>query len=72
MKEKIIAVIEDMLSLKKGTIQEDTKIEEIEEWDSLMHVMIIGRLEEELGISIPLEQTMDMTTVRQLLDRAGA
>ncbi len=72
MKEKIIAVIEDMLSLKTGTIQEDTKIEEIEEWDSLMHVMIIGRLEEELGISIPLEQTMDMTTVRQLLDRAGA
>ena len=56
MKEKIIALIEAALEVPSGTITEDTMIAEVEEWDSLAHVMIIGELEEKLGLSIPLEK----------------
>ena len=71
MKEKIIALIEAALEVPSGTITEDTMIAEVEEWDSLAHVMIIGELEEKLGFSIPLEEAVDLTGVRELLEKCG-
>lgn len=69
MKEKVIALIEDILNVPAGTITEDTRIEDVEEWDSLAHVTIIGELEERLGISIPLEEAIELTSVRELLEK---
>lgn len=71
MKEKILALIEDILKVSRGTVTEQLKIEEIEEWDSLAHVMIMGELEEKLGISIPLEEALEITSVAELLALAG-
>ena len=66
MKEKIIKLIEDVLKVPAGTITED-----VEQWDSLAHVMIIGQLEEELGVSIPLDEAIDLKGMRELLEKAG-
>lgn len=71
MKEKIILLIEDILKVPAGTITEDTVIDEVEQWDSLAHVMIIGELEEQLKISIPLEEAIEIGSVRELLEKAG-
>ena len=71
MKEKIIALIEAALEVPSGTITEETMMEDVEEWDSLAHVMIIGELEEKLGLSIPLEEAVDLTGVRELLEKCG-
>ncbi|MCH5343108.1 MAG: acyl carrier protein [Acetatifactor sp.] len=71
MKEKIIALIEELLKVPAGTITEDTQIEDVEQWDSLAHVMIIGELEGRLGVSIPLEEAIELTGVRELLEKAG-
>ena len=57
MKEKIIKLIEDVLKVPAGTITED--------------VMIIGQLEEELGVSIPLDEAIDLKGMRELLEKAG-
>lgn len=72
MKEKIIALIEEALNVPAGTITEDTMIEDVEQWDSIAHVMIIGELEEKLGISIPLEEAVELTGMRELLEKCGA
>ena len=69
MKEKVIALIEEILNVTPGTITEDTRIEDVEEWDSLTHVTIIGELEERLGISIPLEDAIELTSVREILEK---
>ena len=71
MKEKIIKLIEEVLKVPAGTITEDTMIEDVEQWDSLAHVMIIGQLEEELGVSIPLEEAIELKGMRELLEKAG-
>lgn len=71
MKEKIIKLIEDILKVPAGTITEDTMIEDVEQWDSLAHVMIIGQLEEELGVSIPLDEAIELKGMRELLEKAG-
>lgn len=70
MKEKIIALIEEILKVPQGTITEQTRIEDVEQWDSLAHVMIIGALEEKLGIAIPLEEAVELEDMQELLSKA--
>lgn len=72
MKEKVIAIIEEILKVPAGTITEDTKMEDVEAWDSLAHVMIIGEIEEQLGVEIPLDEAAEMTTVKELLESVEA
>lgn len=71
MREKIIELIEKTLKLEEGTISEETKIEDVEGWDSLAHVLIIGDLESSLGISIPLDEAIEITSVGELFEKAG-
>lgn len=67
MIEKILALIEEVLKVPNGTITVDTMAEDIEEWDSLAHVMLIGELEEKLGISIPLDEAVEIKGVKDIL-----
>ena len=71
MQDKIIALIEELLKVPAGTVTIDTQIEDVEEWDSLMHVMIIGELEERLGVVISLDDAIERAGVRELLEKAG-
>jgi acyl carrier protein len=71
LQKQITALIEELLKLPEGTITIDTQIADVEEWDSLAHVMIIGELEERLGVSIPLDDAIELTCVRELFEKAG-
>lgn len=71
MKEKVIALIEEILNVPAGTITEDTRSEDLEEWDSLAHVTLIGELEERFGISIPLDEAIELASVREILEKCG-
>lgn len=72
MKEKIISLVEEILKVTAGTITETTTMEDVEQWDSLAQVMIIGELEERFGISIPLEEAVEITSMKELLEKSGA
>lgn len=69
--QEIIALIEELLKVPAGTITMDTQIADVEEWDSLAHVMIIGELETQLNVSIPLDDAIELTSVKELLEKAG-
>ena len=70
-RDEIIALIEELLKVPAGTITVDTQIADVEEWDSLAHVMIIGELETQLDVSIPLDDAIELTSVKELLEKAG-
>lgn len=70
-RERMLALIGEILQVPEGTINEATRMEDVEEWDSLAHVMLIGELEERLGISIPLEQAAEIASVAELFKAAG-
>ena len=72
MKEKIISLVEEILKVTAGTITETTKMEDVEQWDSLAQVMIIGELEVRFGISIPLLEAVAITSMKELLEKSGA
>lgn len=72
MKDKVLRLIEEILQVPEGTVTPETKIADVEEWDSLAHVMIIGALEEQLGIEIPLDEAVEITCVQEILDGCHA
>ncbi|AKA70304.1 acyl carrier protein [Clostridium scatologenes] len=64
MKEnEIIEAIAYALEIDKERLNNDTKRESIEEWDSLGHIEIISELEERLNIKIPFEGIADIEKV---------
>ena len=71
LQKNILELIEELLKVPTGTVTVDTQIADVEEWDSLMHVMIIGELESRLGVAIPLDDAVELTSVKELLDKAG-
>ncbi|MBR0171874.1 MAG: acyl carrier protein [Lachnospiraceae bacterium] len=71
MKDQIIELLAELLNVPADTITEDTMASDIESWDSLNHVLIIGALEERLGIVIPLDEAAEITGVKELLDACG-
>ena len=71
MREKIIALMEEIFQVPAGTVTEVTKAEDLEEWDSLAHVMLIDALDSELGISIPLDEAVEISSVAEIFEKAG-
>ena len=67
MKEKIIALITEILQVTDGTVSESTLIDDLEEWGSMEQVMIVGERESQLGIVISLDEAMEMTGVPDIL-----
>ena len=71
LQHKIIALVEEYLKLPAGSITPDTQIADVDEWDSLAHVMIIGELEQRLGVTIPLDDATEISSMGELLEKAG-
>lgn len=71
MEAKVIGLIESVLKVPAGTVTVQTRAQDLEQWDSLAHVMIIGALEEQLGIEIPLEEAVEIEDVAGILKYAG-
>lgn len=71
LKDQILSLITEILQVPEGTVTGDTRMEDLEQWDSLAHVMLIGELEDRLHVSIPLDEAVEITSVREILEKAG-
>ena len=72
MKEKVFEIIAGILKIDAASLTEETKIEDIEKWDSLAHLMIIEAIDNKLGKSIPIDKAMEITSVKELLEAVEA
>lgn len=71
MKNEILALMAEVLQVPEDMITEDTRMDDLEEWDSLAHVMLIGELESQLGISLSVDEAVEITCVKELLELCG-
>ena len=71
MIEEVLELNTQILQVEQGFITIDTKIDDVEQWDSLAHVMIIGELEDKMGIKIALDDAIELKSVSELLEKAG-
>lgn len=61
-----IAFITDILEEEQGTLNLETKREDCEKWDSLMHLRIVMEIERKYGVEIPFEIIPNIRTLNDL------
>ena len=64
----IIEIFEDILDVKKGTVNLSSNSSDIDEWDSVATVNIIVALEDEFGIKFKLEDIQEVKSVKDFVE----
>lgn len=71
MEEKLCAIIAEVLNVDREQISSKTRVEDVEQWDSLAHLMIIEAIENKLGKTISIEKAVDIDSVEMIMDLIG-
>lgn len=69
IQSQVVKIFSEVLNVPSEIITADLSIGDIPEWDSMGNLAVIARLESELGIDFPVEDLMDLTSVRSIVDR---
>lgn len=64
IKVKIFKVMSSVLEVEVTSLNEDSSIDNIENWDSIRHLNLILALEEEFSITIPDEEVGDLVNYK--------
>lgn len=63
-KVKILEVMSSVFEVELSMLNEDSSIDNIENWDSIRHLNLILALEEEFKITIPDEEVGDLVNYK--------
>lgn len=61
--DEFLTFVAEILEVDVSAISSDTRYGEIPEWDSLMHLRLIGEIEERYDVEMPLEDVSDIQTL---------
>ena len=64
MKVKILEVMSSVFEVELTSLNEDSSIDNIENWDSIRHLNLILALEEEFNITIPDEEVGNLVNYK--------
>jgi acyl carrier protein len=67
MEQKLITVMAAALGVDPELLKLDSAVGEIEAWDSVAQINIVSEVEEEFGVSIPIEKIAELHTIRDFL-----
>ena len=66
-----MALLEEMMELDEGTLTPDTKLGDIEEYDSMAKLSLIVLMNDEFGKKINANQIKGFQSVKDILDFMG-
>ena len=66
-----LALLEEMMELESGTLNEETVLEELEEWNSLAAISLIVLVNEKCGMILTAEEIKSFKTVSDILNYMG-
>ena len=69
--KKKLTLLEEMMELDEGTLTPDTKLGDIEEYDSMAKLSLIVLMNDEFGKKINVNQIKGFQTVQDILDFVG-
>ena len=67
--KQFIALCEEILELKEGTLKMDTRLDNIEEWDSLTRMDLVSYCDDKFDITLPVEIFRDAEIFQDLVDK---
>ncbi len=62
-KEEKLAMLEEVMDLDEGDLEEDALLEDIDEWDSLSVLTLISEMKKRFDISLSTLQIREFKTV---------
>lgn len=74
MEERLQNVFSQALNVPASKVRDDLQYHSIPEWNSIGHMMLIGALEDEFGISIDSDDVVNMNNVaaiKEVLKKYG-
>lgn len=66
--ERLTAVFQDVFDDEDITIGEKTTAADIEDWDSLSHIMLLSAVEDEFGIKFDMKAVQGLKNVGEMVD----
>ena len=66
--EKLTEVFRDVFDDESIVINENTTSSDIEEWDSIEHINLIGAVEEEFKLRFKMKEVSGMKNVGEMID----
>lgn len=66
--EKVNAVIQDVFDDDSIRVSDETVASDVDGWDSLMHITLIGTIEDEFDIKFAMKDVVGMKNVGQMID----
>lgn len=64
--EEKIALIEEMMDLDEGMLNEDSVLEEFEEWDSLSKLSVMAEVKKRTGKKLTVNEINTFQTVQDI------
>lgn len=69
--KQFIALCEEILELKEGTLKMDTSLDQIEEWDSLTRMDLVSYCDEQFDVTLPVEIFRDAELFQDVVDKVA-
>lgn len=66
--KKLTTVFQDVFDDEDITVNEKTSTADIEDWDSLSHIMLLSALEDEFGIKFDMKAVQRLKNVGEMVD----
>lgn len=67
--QKLTDIFRDVFDDDELEINDEMTAEDIDDWDSLMHITLIGTIEDEFGIKFAMKDVVGMKNVGALIDK---
>jgi|TARA_B100001964_G_C13793697_1_gene405636 acyl carrier protein len=64
IKEKLHNILKEVFEIKE--IADDVSMNTVSGWDSLRHIQLISKIEEEFGVEIDFKDTLKMTSLESI------
>lgn len=67
-KQKKLALLEDMFEMDDGTLNGETRLEDLDEWDSLAKLSLIVLMDDEFGKKLSGSEIKEFVTIGDILN----
>jgi len=62
MGQQLRKLMADLFDIKEDEITDGSSIHNIESWDSLSHLRLVGSIEEQFGVSLSVDEMVEVTS----------
>lgn len=68
MESDFLIFIAEIMEVNVDAISMNTTYGECEQWDSMMSLLLIMGVEERYGVTIPIEQAIELTSLKSIYE----